>query len=78
LRRAEAVKPDTTVFPTFGRRAWRSLRTESEKFVAELFQKARPISELLTGTFTYVTRAGEALWVAVPAALTSTRVDLTG
>ena len=79
LRRAEAVKPDTTVFPTFDAELGASLRTESEKFVAELFQKGRPISELLTGTFTYVNpRLAKHYGLPVPAGTDFTRVDLTG
>ncbi|HXK20565.1 MAG TPA: DUF1592 domain-containing protein [Polyangiaceae bacterium] len=79
LRRAEAAKPDSVVFPTFDAELGASLRTESEKFVTELFQKARPISELLTGTFTYVNpRLAKHYGLPAPAGTDFTRVDLTG
>jgi Protein of unknown function (DUF1592)/Protein of unknown function (DUF1588)/Protein of unknown function (DUF1587)/Protein of unknown function (DUF1595)/Protein of unknown function (DUF1585) len=79
LRRAEAAKPDATVFPTFDAELSAALRIESEKFVNELFQQGKPIAELLTGTFTYVNpRLAKHYGLPVPAGTDFTRVDLTG
>jgi hypothetical protein len=79
LRRAEAAKPDTTVFPTFDPELSASIRIESEKFVTELFQQGKPITELLTGTFTYLNpRLAKHYGLPAPAGTGFTRVDLTG
>jgi hypothetical protein len=79
LRRTEQVAPDYTVFPTFDEELRESLKTESEQFFAELLEKGRPISELLTGTFTYV-NARLAKHYGLPAVAGSgfQRVELAG
>ena len=79
LRRAAAAKPDAAVFPTFDAELSASLRTESEKFVAELFEQGKPLTELLTGTFTYLNpRLAKHYGLPAPAGTGFTRVDLTG
>jgi hypothetical protein len=82
LRRTEQVKPDYTIFPTFDDELRASLRGESERFANELFQQGRPVSELLTGTFTYLNRR-LATHYGLPAPASPgtdgfARVDLTG
>jgi hypothetical protein len=79
LRRIEQVKPDYAVFSSFDDELRASLRQESEQFFAELFQKGRPISELLTGTFTYVNkRLATHYGLPAPAGAGFERVDLAG
>lgn len=79
LRRTEQVTPDYTVFPTFDDELKASLKTESEQFFAELLQKSRPISELLTGTFTYVNaRLAKHYGMPTPTGSGFQRVDLAG
>ena len=82
LRRTEQVKPDYTVFPKFDDELRASLRGESERFVNELFQKGLPVSDLLTGTFTYVNKRLATHYglpvPASPAADGFARVDLAG
>ena len=79
LRRTEQVKPDYTVFPSFDDELRASLRVESEQFFGELFQKARPISELLTGTFTYVNkRLATHYGLPAPSGAGFERVELSG
>ena len=79
LRRTEQVKPDYTIFPTFDDELRASLRTESEQFFSELLQKGRPISELLTGTFTYVnSRLATHYGLPAPAGSGFQRVELVG
>ncbi len=79
LRRTEQVKPDYMVFPTFDDQLRASLRTESEQFFDELFQQGRPISELLTGTFTFVNkRLATHYGMPAPAGDGFVRVDLSG
>jgi Protein of unknown function (DUF1592)/Protein of unknown function (DUF1588)/Protein of unknown function (DUF1587)/Protein of unknown function (DUF1595)/Protein of unknown function (DUF1585) len=79
LRRTEQVTPDYTVFPTFDDELKASLKTESERFFAELLQKSRPISELLTGTFTYVNaRLAKHYGMPTPTGSGFQRVDLAG
>lgn len=79
LRRTEQVKPDYATFPSFDDELRTSLKTESEQFFNELFQKGRPISELLTGTFTYVNkRLATHYGLPAPAGDGFERVDLSG
>jgi hypothetical protein len=54
LRRMEQVLPDPAIYPGFDDELRAAFRTESELFVGELFQQGRPVSDLLTATFTYV------------------------
>src|SRR6185503_10288855 len=54
LRRTEQAKPDYMTFPKFDDELRAALRTESEMFFSDLLTQGRPVSELLTGTFTYV------------------------
>ncbi len=79
LRRIEQSKPDAAAFPTFDEELRTSLRTESEMFFAELLKQGRPISELLTGTFTYVNaKLATHYGMPAPAASGFARVDLLG
>lgn len=79
LRRVEQVKPDYTIYPTFDDELRASLRTESEQFFSELLQKGRPISELLTGSFTYVNqRLATHYGLPAPAGSGFQRVELAG
>jgi hypothetical protein len=79
LRRMTQIMPDKTAFPTFDDELRAALRTESEMFFAELLQKARPLSELLTGTFTFV-NAKLATHYGLPAPQGSgfARIELSG
>jgi hypothetical protein len=54
VRRVANVKPDSTEYPTFDSQLAASMQTESLMFFGELFDKGRPITELLTSDFTYV------------------------
>jgi hypothetical protein len=74
----DLVHPDLDAFPAFDDELRASLRTESEMFFADLIKQARPVSELLTGTFTYV-NAKLATFYGLPAPGASgfSRVDLT-
>lgn len=79
LRRADQVKPDYTIFPTFDDDLRASLKAESQNFVNELFQQGRPIAELLTAPFTYVNkRLATHYGMPAPAGDGFVRVDLTG
>jgi len=79
LRRTEQVAPDYTIFPAFDDELRSSLKAESEQFFAELVQKGRPISELLTGSFTYVNaRLAKHYGMAAPAGSGFQRVELAG
>ena len=79
LRRTVQAMPDKVAFPSFDDELRAALRTESEMFFAELLQKARPISELLTGTFTYVNPKLAAHYgLPAPAGSGFSRVDLVG
>jgi hypothetical protein len=79
LRRTDQVKPDASVYPSFDDELRASLRAESELFFAELLAKARPISELLTGAFTFVDeRLASHYGLAAPAADGFARVELAG
>jgi len=79
LRRTEQVKPDEKVYPSFDDELRASLRQESEKFFGELLQKERPISELLTGSFTYINkRLATHYGLPAPATDGFVRVDLSG
>jgi len=78
LRRIEQSKPDAMAFPTFDEELRTALKTESEMFFAELIKQGRPLTELLTGKFTFV-NAKLATHYGLPAPATSgfSRVDLT-
>jgi hypothetical protein len=79
LRRTAQVLPDTTIYTDFDDELRASLKTESELFFNELLQKARPASELLSGTFTYVNKRLAAHYgMPAPSADGFQRVDLTG
>jgi hypothetical protein len=54
VRRVANVKPDSTEYPNFDSQLAASMQTESLMFFGELFDKGRPITELITSDFTYV------------------------
>jgi hypothetical protein len=79
LRRIEQVKPDTTLFPSFDDSLRSALRGESEAFFMELFQKGRPVNELLSGTYTYVNeRLARHYGIPAPVGDGFQRVELAG
>jgi hypothetical protein len=79
LRRTEQVAPDTTVYPSFDEELRTAMRTEGEMFFAELLREGRPVSELLTSSFTYVNkRLAQHYGVPAPAGNGFERVALTG
>lgn len=79
LRRTLQAIPDETVFPTFDEELRTAMRTESEMFFAELLRDARPITDLLTTSFTYVNqRLATHYGLPAPAGAGFERVELAG
>jgi hypothetical protein len=79
IRRIDQVKPDYTTFPAFDDELRAAMHTESDLFFNELLTMARPVSELLSGTFTYVNAKLAAHYgMQAPPGDGFVRVDLTG
>jgi hypothetical protein len=79
LRRTEQIMPDTAVFPGFDETLRSAMRTEGEMFFAELLREGRPVSELLTSSFTYVNqRLAQHYGLPAPAGSGFERVMLSG
>jgi hypothetical protein len=68
VRRVANVKPDDVEYPSFNAELAASMQTESLMFFAELVDKGRPITELLTSDFSYVDAKLAAFYgIAAPA-----------
>jgi hypothetical protein len=78
LRRVEQITPDAAVYPSFDDELRSAMRTEGEMFFAELLREGRPVSELLTSSFTYVNeRLAQHYGLPAPAGAGFERVTLS-
>ncbi len=54
LRKLDEITPDLRLFPDFDENVRRSLRKETELFVASVFRADRPITDLLRADYTFL------------------------
>jgi hypothetical protein len=79
IRRIDQVQPDKMVFAAFDDELRAAMHKESDLFFNEILTQARPVSELLSGTFTFVNAKLAAYYgLPAPAGSDFVRVDLAG